>query len=264
MAPPALSLEKIKELKSRQERILQTIARRLREKSLLIEEVPWQKPVFKHYDQGSALRYFLKQHQIYEYLDDFPANPGFSACYSQKSFFQSKILGSIHLLSYLSWDSCLESQLAFSPLSRKEFESQLISQTVFSKGIQLIALYAPCGFAPDLLEHQEGNHEGVPYQLYLITETAQAFWVSGKSTGLRSLFDPEELEEKMQRVQRNIQKHKKLAVRGGYVLLKELEEEWGIPQNQIRTYLQELLPKMEGFQLEEIRETSILKRSLRS
>ncbi|MEK7487672.1 MAG: hypothetical protein AABZ60_25360 [Planctomycetota bacterium] len=263
MESHTLSPEKLKELKSRQERILQSLARRIREKSLIIEGISWQTPLFKHYDQGNALRYFLKQHQLYEYLDAFPVNPGFSASYSQKTLFHSKSLGCIHILAYLPWASCLQTPPSFPLLSRKEFETQLLSTLIFSKGLQLIVIYSSSGFAPDLLEHQEGSQEGIPYQLYLISDTAQAFWVSGKSSGLRNLFDPEEPDEKIQRLQRNIEKHKKLAVRGGYVPLKELEQEWGIPQFQLRAYLQEILPHLVGFQLEEVRDTSILKRSLR-
>lgn len=265
MNSQTFSLEQISALKSRQERMIQTLAERLREKSFSIEGNLWETPQLQFRDQGVALRHFLKQENRYTLLDQFPLNPSISATYTTKGFLSpKKTIGVIHSSTWISWNTLLSSSETPHLMPSEEIAQQIALFISSAPVLNIISLYHPNGFSAEALRLQEGIQNRTPYQLYFIQDApSQAYSITGKSSGFRALFDPETPAEKQQRLQKNLTQHKKLAVRGNYLSLAELEKEWGIPEIQLLPLLKEIVPHCEGIRLEYLQETYIIKRSLR-
>lgn len=261
MGSDSFNTEYFQEQKNRQERVLQHLANRLRQKSFTIDQTLWENPELTFLNQGNALRHFLKQHQCYKHLETFPSNPFFSALYSQKSFLKKKTTGWIHGVCLIQWKPLLEGKLT--PLTREELDKTLALLVSTEKVLNLIALYHLGGFEKELYSHQEGLLHEVPYQLYFIEDHPHSgFSVQGKSTGLRQIFEPQEPEEKEEKLRNYLKLHKKLSIRGGYLTLQEIAKDWGSPEKDLKPLMEALLKNHEELFLEEIRQTLLIKRRI--
>jgi hypothetical protein len=221
-----------------------------------------------HYEQHTHrrdIKEIMEENRIYNrpLLDKIPRGLYYRYTVHDRGFFGSKpsmvVLGTVQC----EFADFIRSAKSSTPVSSAAIEAVRLELMKEPKLFHYAAVYGLCGFEEEaLLEPLSGPN----WEMALVTHTEGTEWEITSGDAARRgdvtlLFDPEQESEKLWRAASILKSSEELGVSGGFVILADIAEKYGLPGEIVRKAAEEFCAGDDEIAIEQVDGRTIVKRS---